>query len=117
MITATIKDISVGDRDYIWLNIEFNVDGKVVYNKYPLDFKNVIGKTSQEITEWVDANINYQIERYIEAEFRRKANLDIIAKTINGMVGRNYSKDIAELVVDNATIIAKTDGTYTIKAN
>lgn len=115
MVSAKIIDIAVGEKDYIWLVIEYDIDGKKVINKYPLDFKNIIGKTAQEVTDWIDENIKYQMDRYIEATFRTIANTDIVTKTLSSLINREYTKEMAELVTDKIVIIVNTDGTYTKK--
>jgi hypothetical protein len=117
MATAKIVSVEKGDRDYVWLSIEVDVDGVKTMTKYPFDFKNYIGKTEQEFLDWIDINVNYICDRFIEAEFRKKFNADEVAKKINGLlINREYERENVELVTDKGvSIIALSDGTFTQK--
>jgi hypothetical protein len=112
MISAKVLSIDISDRDYIWIKVEYDIEGKKVINAYPMDFKNVIGKTSKEILDWVDVNINYQIDRYIEEEFKKKYNPKVIVDILQPLIGKEYSKESADLKINNLTVTAKPDGTF-----
>jgi len=113
-VKAKIVDIKRLDRDYIWIEIEYDIDGRKVTNTYPMDFKNIAGKTDQEITDWVDINIDYQIDRYIETDFRKNVNDSIIQQKLQSLVGKEYTKKSAILEFDiNNDGIADTE--WTIK--
>lgn len=100
-IKAKVVGVDVGDRDYIWIGIEYSMpDGSKINNAYPMDFKNVVGKTNQEILQWIKVNVDFQIDRYIEAEFRKKVNLDIIQNKLSTFIGREYIRDTATLQFD-----------------
>ena len=119
-VIATFKGARVGERDYIWLDFDYNIDGKVISNSYPMDIKNYVGKTNAEIVAWIKNNIEYQCDRYIEAEFRKKSNQQAITDKLNTLTGKSFTKTTADLLFDtnNNNLIdtkwtVKTDGSYT----
>jgi hypothetical protein len=119
MVIAKVLDVQILNKDYIWIKIEYDVGGKKVINSYPMDFKNVVGKTNQEILNWIKINVEYQCDRYIEAEFRKKVNPSIIQQKLPALIGKEYIKDSAILQFDtNKDGVAdkeweiKIDGTY-----
>lgn len=109
-VKAKILGFRVGERDYVWVDIEYDINGKKVTNSYPMDFKNVVGKTNAEIENWLDVNIKYQCDRYIETEFRKKINDTIIKEKLNTLVGKEYTKDttILEFDVNNDNVLDKS---------
>jgi len=118
-VKAKVLDIKILDRDYIWIEIEYDIDGKKVINSYPMDFQNTAGKTNQEILNWIDVNIKYQCDRYIEAEFRKKANDTIIKDKLQTLINKQVTKDSADLLFDtdndgtpDIKWVIKQDGTY-----
>lgn len=119
MVTAKVLGINVGDRDYIWVTIEYDISGTKVVNSYPLDFKNTVGKTDQEIIDWIKTNVRYQMDRYIEAQFRKNNNAVTVANRLQALIGQEMSKDSAILQFDannDGTVDTqwevKEDGTY-----
>jgi len=121
-IKAKILDIKIKDRDYIWIKVEYDVEGKKIINEYPMDFKNTVNKTDAEIIAWIDVNIQYQIDRYIEAEFRKNINNQIILDKLQGMLNKQYTKDSTLLIFDSdgdgksdIEWTIKTDGSYVEK--
>jgi len=122
-VGAKVKNVRTGDRDYIWIDVEYNIDGKKVLNPYPMDFKNTVGKTDQEIISWIDVNIDYQMGLYIEDEYRKKENVRLVIEKLSSIIGREYSKDTAVLKYDidgsgiaDVELSVKTDGTSVEKA-
>lgn len=116
---AEIKNIQISDKDYIWIEIEYEINGVKLKSSYPMDFQNVIGKTDEEIIKWIDSNINYQCERHIEADFRKKENLKVIKNKLISLIGKKYTKETADLLFDlnrdginDIKLTVKTDGTY-----
>lgn len=118
-VTAKVLEVKCGERDYIWIKIEYDIDGVKTISSYPMDFKNIVGKTNAEILAWIKANVEYQVDRYIEAEFRKKINLATITDKLSTLVGKTYTRDSATLQFDtnNDNVpdkqwVIKTDGTY-----
>lgn len=56
---------------------------------------NLIGKDLSKKREWVQINIENQIENYILAIARTKVNNDLVVGDLGKMVGDIYSKDYA----------------------
>ena len=113
-VNATITGFKVADRDYIWIQVEYDLNGVKVINNYPMDFKNIVGKTPQEIKNWIDINIQYQCDRYIEAEFRKKVNANIILNKLQSLTNTTYTKNTTDLLFDTNND-DKPDKKWTVK--
>jgi hypothetical protein len=119
-VTATITGVRLGDQHYVWIDIQYNIDGRVILNAYPFDMKNYAGKTNAEFFQWIKTNVEYQCDRYIEAEFRKKKNQsEIITKLNTLLLNKSMTKQNAELTfdknndgIDDLKWTIKTDGTY-----
>jgi hypothetical protein len=94
-ITAKIKGTTNKGDGNIQINVEYTMsNGSKVMNPYIVMYENFIGKTQQEITDWIDRQINFQCDRYLEEEgLRNKTNLTIMNTALTALVDRTYVKD------------------------
>ena len=116
MVTAKILGFSIDQMmGYLTINVEYDIDGERVVNPYRLDFRSMIGKDLKDMTDYIDSNISFQIDRYIEKGFMEKINDEYIKTVLGPLVGKIYSKDSAELNLGDKVIIANQAGTYTEK--
>ena len=96
MVTAKIlgfKESGEG-RGNIIIEVEYTLpDGSKVVNPYVAHAKNFLAKTPQEIQAWVQKQIEFQCERYLEAYGKAKVNDDLIKKSLNGLINSEYSRD------------------------
>jgi hypothetical protein len=70
MVTATIKDFRIDARKIIWADVEYNIDGEIRVNPYPMQKSNIVGLTKEQVADWLRVNIIYQCDTYITAKFK-----------------------------------------------
>jgi hypothetical protein len=124
MITGRIvgTEESTDGRKNIRIIVEFSEDGKVIVPEWVLwaQYGNFLGMTSNEISEWIRINVEYQIGNLIKERVKTALNSEFqmaiealkevkIYQTDNVVIPMEANKVILEPY--NVTI--KADGTVT----
>lgn len=94
-VTAEIKSYEIfQETGNILINVEYILpDSSKIVNPYHATYTNFLGKTQLEIDEWIDKQIQYQCDRYLE-EYSTKANVNI--SLINNFLINNVGKKITK---------------------
>lgn len=124
MITGRVlrTEESTDGRQNIRIIVEFSEDGKIIVPEWVLwaQWSNFIGRTANEISEWIRVNINSQIGNLIIA--RAKPGLNTaFRKAIEQMKETKvYQTDATTVeipatktILEPYTVTIKDDGTYT----
>lgn len=109
-------------RGAIRIIVEFSDDGNVIVPEWVLwaQWKNFIGRTTEEVVGWIRVCIEDQIGRLIMAKNRSALNAEFMAAIESIKSEAIYSKDDVVIPVEATLTIAepytvtlKSDGTYT----
>lgn len=101
--------------------VEFSEDGKVIVPEWTLwaQYRNFLGMTATEISEWIRLNIESQIGNLIQARSKTGLNAEfmkVIEKLKSEKIFQTDKVVIpmdANLVIDSAyTVTLNADGTY-----
>jgi len=101
--------------------VEFSEDGKVIVPEWTLwaQYRNFLGMTATEISEWIRLNIESQIGNLIQARSKTGLNaefMEVIEKLKSEKIFQTDKVVIpmdANLVIDSAyTVTLNADGTY-----
>jgi len=101
--------------------VEFSEDGKVIVPEWTLwaQYRNFLGMTATEISEWIRLNIESQIGNLIQARSKTGLNaefMEVIEKLKSKKIFQTDKVVIpmdANLVIDSAyTVTLNADGTY-----
>jgi hypothetical protein len=108
MVTAKLLSFEKSTNGNILINVEYTLpDKKKVTNPYHAQYLNFAGKTAQEITDFVKAQIDFQCERYLEAYLKSSINDNVITE-LNSLKDSTYLKDkIVWLVTESGEIITE----------
>lgn len=109
-------------RGAIRIIVEFSEDSMVIVPEWILwaQWENFIGRTADEISEWIRVNIEHQIGNLIKARARHDLNSEFMAAIEQMKETKVYEIDQVLVPVGTSLTIAepytvtiKDDGTYT----
>lgn len=112
---------STDGRQNIKIIVEFSEGGKVIVPEWTLwaQFRNFLGMTAVEISEWIRINIESQIGNLIQARSKTGLNAEFMA-AIEKLKATTFQTDKVEIpmgqskVIDVAyKVVLNDDGTYT----
>ena len=112
---------STDGRQNIKIIVEFSEDGKVIVPEWILwaQFRNFLGMTATEISEWIRINVESQIGNLIQARSKTGLNAKFMAAIEKLKSEKIFQTDKVEIVMspskvlaDGYTIILNADGTY-----
>ena len=124
MITGRVlkAEESTDGRENIRIMVEFSENGLVIVPEWTLwaRWENFIGRTADEISEWIRVNIEYQIGNLIKARARKDLNTEFMTAIEQMKETKVYQTDEVKLEVEPSltitepyTVTLKDDGTYT----
>jgi hypothetical protein len=124
MITGRILRTEESTEGYqnIKIIVEFSEDGKVIVPEWTLwaQFRNFLGMTASEISEWIRINIEHHIGNLIQERSKPILNAEFMV-AIEKLKATTFQTDKVEIpierskVIDTAyKVILNADGTYTV---
>lgn len=124
MITGRVlrTEESTDGRENIRIIVEFSEDGKVIVSEWTLwaQWSNFIGRTADEISEWIRVNIEHQIGNLIKAKARKALNTEYMTAIEQMKETKVYETDQVVVpveasltIVEPYNVTLKDDGSYT----
>jgi len=123
MITGKIQKVeeSTDDRKNIIIYVNFYRDGELIYEnwKYAAMMENFLGMTKDQISDWIGAQIKYQIGNLIKSINRTDINSTVMAviDTLKDVEYQSASIDVEmpeNTIIETAyTVTIGEDGTLT----
>ena len=82
MVSAIIKGFRIDARKIIWADVEYDIDGEIKINPYPMQKSNIVGLTAEQVADWLRVNIIFQANKYIEVKFKETNKEQAVASYI-----------------------------------